>query len=911
MLKKLLALLCFASVASAQVTYEKTTVSPRQHVSCTNGSTGARDVVLLSAAAAVGGNITLEGNCTINATITLISNTTFYGNGYTITAAAAANWASSTIRAALSAANSAVNVRIIGGRYDYTGSAGTVHILSFPSANVGFEVSGVTCVGSGDCVAMTGASYGSVHDSYATASLNSCWDMWGGSNHISVHNNHCTLTATAASAYCVLITGFNTDNSAAHTDYIDVHDNMCLINGQAVAGQIGDWIEGHASAGSASHGQIHDEHFIVASGVWGNPIRGTGIIDDWNIHDNSFVCDGVTTSTLPLIEINGSGPTNIYIHDNKASNCLSPIAGSDRGLFKNGGTGGSLINNSCTGTCSSLVDYVGGAGTPQQAGDSVAGDASYAIASPTTFGSTVAITGTTTAAAINSGAITSTGSITAGAAGQLGWTGVGILTSPGAATIQLGAANAAVPVNQLLKVQGSRNGSDTDVGGANLTVASGAGTGTGTVSGITFSTPNLGTTGTTTQSYGARLTLNQGTAEVASGSTIDWEGRGIFTSPASGQIQLGNADAASPANQTLMTQGSRGGTDTNVAGANLSIQSGLGTGSATGSTLTLKTPKAGSTGTTAETAVNGLVLSDTAISVGNATSNPTFTFLGSGAISGTPVTSLLSTYAPLASPTFTGTPAAPTAATATNTTQLATTAFVTTASPRVIFQSGIPIGIPSSGTMGANGAVTLTTAMPIIYTRIFLYFPAGKVASGSAAGFYPTVMSSTTVGQVFNVASPLAGGALAWPGVLTAVVDAGPGAYTQDTAIKTAFTVSIPANVMGPNGSLTFEYLGSHNNSAGTKTPTVTWEATTVLSGALTTTLGLNMLRTFWNRSVTNAQIALANGTGNSFGTLTVAPALTAIDTTAITTFTFKLTLAVATDQIICEAARLVALYGA
>jgi len=36
-------------------------------------------------------------------------------------------------------------------------------------------------------------------------------------------------------------------------------------------------------------------------------------------------------------------------------------------------------------------------------------------------------------------------------------------------------------------------------------------------------------------------------------------------------------------------------------------------------------------------------------------------------------------YAPIASPTFTGTPTAPTAAVGTNTTQIATTAYVTTA----------------------------------------------------------------------------------------------------------------------------------------------------------------------------------------------------------------------------------------
>jgi hypothetical protein len=43
----------------------------------------------------------------------------------------------------------------------------------------------------------------------------------------------------------------------------------------------------------------------------------------------------------------------------------------------------------------------------------------------------------------------------------------------------------------------------------------------------------------------------------------------------------------------------------------------------------------------------------------------------------------LATAAPLSSPTFTGTPAAPTAASGTNTTQIATTAFVTAAVPDI------------------------------------------------------------------------------------------------------------------------------------------------------------------------------------------------------------------------------------
>ncbi|CAJ0802946.1 hypothetical protein LMG18090_04364 [Ralstonia mannitolilytica] len=52
------------------------------------------------------------------------------------------------------------------------------------------------------------------------------------------------------------------------------------------------------------------------------------------------------------------------------------------------------------------------------------------------------------------------------------------------------------------------------------------------------------------------------------------------------------------------------------------------------------------------------------------------TLSASGTVSGAGFTSLLSPYAPLASPALTGTPTAPTAAGNTNTTQVATTAFV-------------------------------------------------------------------------------------------------------------------------------------------------------------------------------------------------------------------------------------------
>jgi hypothetical protein len=73
-------------------------------------------------------------------------------------------------------------------------------------------------------------------------------------------------------------------------------------------------------------------------------------------------------------------------------------------------------------------------------------------------------------------------------------------------------------------------------------------------------------------------------------------------------LQLGAPNAASPVAQTLGTQGSRAGTDTNVGGANLTIQAGGGTGTGTPSTLILRSPVAAGSGSGAQTQTTGLTI---------------------------------------------------------------------------------------------------------------------------------------------------------------------------------------------------------------------------------------------------------------------------------------------------------------
>ena len=104
--------------------------------------------------------------------------------------------------------------------------------------------------------------------------------------------------------------------------------------------------------------------------------------------------------------------------------------------------------------------------------------------------------------------------------------------------------------------------------------------------------------------------------------------------------------------------------------------------------------------------------------------------LGDDANFSTTVTNSIATKAPLADPTFTGVPAAPTAASGTNTTQLATTAFVTAANAAA--GDGLPAQTDNSGKY-------LTTD--------------GTDASWGTAPIPDKLISSSTTTSVYSTAS--------------------------------------------------------------------------------------------------------------------------------------------------------------
>jgi hypothetical protein len=112
-----------------------------------------------------------------------------------------------------------------------------------------------------------------------------------------------------------------------------------------------------------------------------------------------------------------------------------------------------------------------------------------------------------------------------------------------------------------------------------------------------------------------------------------------------------------------------------------------------------------------QSALDAKLSTATAASTYAPLASPTFTgtvTIPAGAsISGYATTASLSSYAPLASPALTGTPTAPTATAGTNTTQIATTAFVTAAIPTNNVKAWVNFN--GTGTVSIRGSMNVSS----------------------------------------------------------------------------------------------------------------------------------------------------------------------------------------------------------
>ena len=318
---------------------------------------------------------------------------------------------------------------------------------------------------------------------------------------------------------------------------------------------------------------------------------------------------------------------------------------------------------------------------------------------------------------------------------------------------------------------------------------------------------------------------------------------------ANNTIQLG-ADGVSVAGSTAITNVKTSGTLTagtvtypNTHGSSGQVLSTTGSG-----TLTWVAPSASSLSGTVAVANGG---------TGATTATGALTNLGA---------------APIASPTFTGTPAAPTAAAGTNTTQVATTEFVTGA----IATATIPDATTTAkGKIQLAGDLSGTAALPVVAANAITTSKIldanvtdAKIATvsgskvtgnitGSAANVTGTVAVAnggtgaiTAAGALTNLgAAPIA--SPTFTGTVTSPIYAStPQALTDGTTISWNPTNGLNASVtLGGNRTLSFASLpavGSYGtlivtqDATGNRTITLPSTSNKVLGSASTTTIALS-----------------------------------------------------------------------
>lgn len=192
---------------------------------------------------------------------------------------------------------------------------------------------------------------------------------------------------------------------------------------------------------------------------------------------------------------------------------------------------------------------------------------------------------------------------------------------------------------------------------------------------------------------------------------------------------------------------------------------------------------------------------------------------------------------------------------------------------------GVVKGIAPSGTVAADGTLTLGTALPAVFAAgLWLYLPSGAIVGG-AEGFYWTDMSSTTVGVVRagQGGAALVGSASAYTGVTTEV---------------TAWSSSVDAGLLGIRR---IEAAAIHANNANVKSFRMRYGAAqcALASGAGNTSSVLNV---FLQRISAGLQVTTNAGATGASGVM----AVTTIDDTAAQAITITLQVATATDCMLC-----------
>lgn len=205
-------------------------------------------------------------------------------------------------------------------------------------------------------------------------------------------------------------------------------------------------------------------------------------------------------------------------------------------------------------------------------------------------------------------------------------------------------------------------------------------------------------------------------------------------------------------------------------------------------------------------------------------------------------------------------------------------------------QSGFPRTVAPSGTInvGSSGTITLGTALPAIYSGgVFLTLPAIATTPAITAGAYLAVMTSTTVGTLFQTDG-------------TPITFTGGAAFTGVTATTVIETVRVPGKLLGENGCISIVAALRAVGGVGQKSIAVQFGGSTVFN--LSSTSAADRVLSLNIRNRGNRRIQISDLTSLLTG---VSPSITfssnTVDTEVDQTITFLTSKVTATECLVLE----------
>jgi hypothetical protein len=199
-------------------------------------------------------------------------------------------------------------------------------------------------------------------------------------------------------------------------------------------------------------------------------------------------------------------------------------------------------------------------------------------------------------------------------------------------------------------------------------------------------------------------------------------------------------------------------------------------------------------------------------------------------------------------------------------------------STEIIVKTAVPVVLGSSGTIDADGIVTLDVVLPAVYSSAWLYLPADAVVGG-LAGYYYTVFATTTVGQVFTKFTkaeaqfiPYTPAGAEATSLLTAVGSAE--AYSAVITAVNMMAYSIPGGVLGVHSGISLDATFSTINNVDAKTTVLKLGSTTMKTAANDSAAHAKHSMSAQNRGLLSRQVITDNSG-------TIAPTYSSVDTNA------------------------------